>query len=59
MKKPTLYVFAISHYCEKARWALDFFEVDYQPGMSVLRLFGRSILIKIIEHLAGVVDELV
>jgi glutathione S-transferase len=26
---PTLYVFAISHYCEKARWALDHFGIDY------------------------------
>ena len=28
--KPTLYVFAISHYCEKARWALDYLGVDYE-----------------------------
>lgn len=28
--KPVLYVFAISHYCEKARWALDFLGVDYK-----------------------------
>jgi glutathione S-transferase len=28
--KPKLYVFAISHYCEKARWALDYLQVDYQ-----------------------------
>lgn len=27
---PALYVFAISHYCEKARWALDYTGVDYQ-----------------------------
>ena len=27
---PKLYVFAISHYCEKARWALDYLQVDYQ-----------------------------
>jgi len=26
---PALYVFAISHYCEKARWALDFLGVVY------------------------------
>lgn len=26
---PVLYVFAISHYCEKARWALDFLDIDY------------------------------
>ena len=27
---PTLYVFNISHYCEKARWALDYFGMDYK-----------------------------
>jgi glutathione S-transferase len=35
-----LYVFAISHYCEKARWALDYLGVDYEarhiaPGLQV------------------------
>lgn len=29
MAKPVLYVFAISHYCEKARWALDHYCIDY------------------------------
>ena len=38
MKKPILYVFSISHYCEKARWALDYLGVEYQqkalaPGL--------------------------
>ena len=28
-RQPELYVFAISHYCEKARWALDYLSVDY------------------------------
>ena len=28
--KPTLYIFAISHYCEKARWALDYLGIDYE-----------------------------
>jgi len=28
--KPVLYVFAISHFCEKARWALDILGVDYE-----------------------------
>ncbi len=27
---PILYVFAISHYCEKARWALDYLGIDYK-----------------------------
>ena len=26
---PVLYVFAISHYCEKARWALDYLGINY------------------------------
>lgn len=29
MSKPILFVFLISHYCEKARWALDYCGVDY------------------------------
>ena len=28
--KPTLYVFSISHFCEKARFALDFFGVEHR-----------------------------
>ena len=27
---PILYVFAISHYCEKARWALDYLGIGYE-----------------------------
>lgn len=30
MSKLVLYVFAISHYCEKARWALDYLDIDYE-----------------------------
>ena len=30
MSAPVLYIFAISHYCEKARWALDYLGVDYR-----------------------------
>ena len=38
MTPPQLYVFAISHYCEKARWALDYLGVEYEikylaPGL--------------------------
>jgi glutathione S-transferase len=38
MSKPILYVFAISHYCEKARWALDYLDIAYEirylaPGL--------------------------
>lgn len=50
MPDPTLYVFAISHYCEKARWALDHFALPYRlqltmPGMNrkiAKKLGGRS-----------------
>ncbi|MDP6980650.1 MAG: glutathione S-transferase family protein [Myxococcota bacterium] len=30
MERPDLYVFAISHYCEKARWALDYLGIEYE-----------------------------
>jgi len=30
MITPVLYVFDISHYCEKARWALDYLGIDYR-----------------------------
>lgn len=33
MKKPILHVFLISHYCEKARWALDLCGVDYHVNL--------------------------
>ncbi len=28
--RPVLYVFAISHYCEKVRWALDYLNIEYE-----------------------------
>lgn len=30
MRAPILYVFNISHYCEKAHWALDYFGIDHE-----------------------------
>jgi len=38
--KPNLYVFSISHFCEKARWALDYVGIEYQlrylaPGSNI------------------------
>lgn len=30
MKKPILFVFNISHYCEKGRWALEYFGIDHE-----------------------------
>lgn len=40
MTKPTLYIFAISHFCEKARWAMDRSGIDYKvknvaPGVHI------------------------
>lgn len=40
MTKPKLYIFAISHYCEKSRWALDYFGIEYDlvaiaPGVHI------------------------
>ena len=41
MPEAVLYVFAISHFCEKARWALDYLGIDYKlrftpPGVHQL-----------------------
>jgi len=33
MQSPILHVFLISHYCEKARWALDLCGIDYQVNL--------------------------
>ncbi len=40
LDRPVLYLFAISHYCEKARWALDSLDIEYEvrhlpPGAHV------------------------
>ncbi len=49
MPQLILYVFAISHYCEKARWALDHFNTPYRlqhtvPGMNrrIAKKLGTS-----------------
>lgn len=49
MSTPVLYVFAISHYCEKARWALDVLGIEYElrhlapgPHVEVTRQLGAA-----------------
>ncbi len=46
MSENKLYLFAISHYCEKARWALDHYNIAYQPCF-VMPGTNRSIAKKI------------
>ena len=41
ISKPVLNIFAISHFCEKARWTLDYFDMDYDvsylaPGLHMV-----------------------
>ena len=47
ISKPALYIFSISHFCEKARWTLDHYGIDYEikhlpPGihMQVAKKLG-------------------
>lgn len=49
MSKTALYIFSISHFCEKARWTLDYYGIDYelrylQPGihMQVAKKLGAT-----------------
>jgi glutathione S-transferase len=55
MTRPRLYVFTISHYCEKARWALEYKGIDYElvtlmPGPHALtvRKFSRSSVVPLL-----------
>ena len=46
MTKPVLYVFSISHFCEKAKWALDYHKIGYElkplvPGLHIA--FARKL----------------
>jgi glutathione S-transferase len=41
MSTPRLSIFAISHYCEKARWALDFYGFEYAVQYLAPGLHGR------------------
>ena len=47
MPSPVLYIFSISHFCEKARWALDYLGVPYKllvlapgPHMALAKKLG-------------------
>ncbi|MFT5219599.1 MAG: glutathione S-transferase [Planctomycetota bacterium] len=49
LEPPTLYIFSISHYCEKARWALDYAGLDYRikflppgPHIAMLKKLGTE-----------------
>ena len=46
MKRPILYIFTISHYCEKARWALDYLGIDAE-----LRILAPGTHIKVAKSL--------
>ena len=55
--KTTLYQFPISHYCEKARWALDYKGASYSkknllPGlhMKTTRKLARHSSVPILDH---------
>ncbi|NNC99636.1 MAG: glutathione S-transferase [Gammaproteobacteria bacterium] len=46
MSDPVLYIFSISHFCEKARWSLDYYGIAYQleilvPGTHTI--FARKL----------------
>lgn len=41
MQAPVLYVFTISHYCEKARWALDACTIPYQARHTMIGTHRR------------------
>lgn len=59
-----LYQFAISHYCEKVRWALDYKGINHEtvnllPGQhikTIRRLTGRESSVPVIDHDGQVVQ---
>lgn len=42
MSSATLYVFSISHYCEKAKWALDLCNIDYETKVLIPPSYARA-----------------
>lgn len=63
--KPKLYIFAISHFCEKARWALDYLHIDHEIvhvapllHLSLARKLGaRSSSLPILDTGEGVIQN--
>lgn len=60
----TLYLFPISHYCEKARWARDYKNIDYRvknllPGLHVkkTRALTGSTEMPILKHAQNVISN--
>jgi len=44
MNKAKLYVFSISHYCEKAKWALDLCGIDYELKVLIPSTYAKTTL---------------
>lgn len=42
MSKATLYVFSISHYCEKAKWALDICNIEYELKVLIPPTYAKA-----------------
>ena len=59
-----LYQFAISHYCEKIRWALDYKGLNYEtvnllPGQhvkTIRKLTGEASSVPVLDHDGHVVQ---
>jgi glutathione S-transferase len=64
MTKPILHVFLISHYCEKARWALDYCGIDYElkllspvtHSMIAKKIGAKSTGLPILQTTGGVIE---
>jgi len=42
LRSPKLYVFSISHYCEKAKWALDYCGIDYELKVLIPATYAKT-----------------
>lgn len=64
MSRPRLYVFTISHYCEKARWALEYKRIDYElvtvlpgPHFRVIPKIAGSSRVPVLVHAERVLQD--